>query len=82
MRLYTKQHKPYCGIYLHTKKMQLCIRNQEDERSNIPTYSSYDRPPRHYAVECTTHQYLVFLDCLHASKAERRQLERRARPHY
>jgi len=25
MRFYTKQHKYYCGIDLHTKKMYLCI---------------------------------------------------------
>jgi len=30
-RLYTKQHKHYCGIDLHTNKMYLCILNQEGE---------------------------------------------------
>ena len=25
MRFYTKQHKYYCGIDLHTKKMYVCI---------------------------------------------------------
>ncbi len=25
MKFYTKQHKYYCGIDLHTKKMYLCI---------------------------------------------------------
>ncbi len=25
MRFYTKQHKYYCGIELHTKKMYICI---------------------------------------------------------
>jgi len=29
MRFYTKQHKHYCGIDLHTNKMYLCILNQE-----------------------------------------------------
>ena len=28
MRLYTKQHKHYCGIDLHTNKIYLCILNQ------------------------------------------------------
>ena len=31
MRFYTKQHKYYCGIDLHTNKMYLCILNQEGE---------------------------------------------------
>ena len=31
MRLYTKQHKHYCGIDLHTNKMYLCVLNQEGE---------------------------------------------------
>ncbi len=31
MRFYTKQHKYYCGIDLHTTKMYLCILNQENE---------------------------------------------------
>ena len=25
MKFYTKQHKYYCGIDLHTKKMYVCI---------------------------------------------------------
>jgi len=29
MKFYTKQHKYYCGIDLHTSKMYLCILNQE-----------------------------------------------------
>ncbi len=31
MRFYTKQHKHYCGIDLHTNKMYLCILNQQGE---------------------------------------------------
>lgn len=31
MRFYTKQHKNYCGIDLHTNKMYLCILNQQGE---------------------------------------------------
>jgi len=31
MRFYTKQHKNYCGIDLHTTKMYVCIINQEGE---------------------------------------------------
>lgn len=31
MRFYTKQHKHYCGIDLHTTKMYICIINQAGE---------------------------------------------------
>ena len=31
MRYYTKQHKHYCGIDLHTNKMYLCIINRDGE---------------------------------------------------
>lgn len=31
MRIYTKQHKHYCEINLHTTKMYLCILNQQGE---------------------------------------------------
>ena len=40
MRFYTKQHKFYCGIDLHTKKMYVCILNEAGEimfHSNIAT---------------------------------------------
>src|SRR5215813_13413184 len=31
MRFYTKQHKAYCGIALHTRTMYLCILHQDGE---------------------------------------------------
>jgi hypothetical protein len=31
MKFYTKQHKYYCGIDLHTKKMYLCILDENGE---------------------------------------------------
>ena len=31
MRFYTKQHKYYCGIDLHARKMYLCILDGEGE---------------------------------------------------
>ena len=40
MRFYTKQHKFYCGIDLHARKMYLCILNQAGEvvvHQNIKT---------------------------------------------
>ncbi len=40
MKFYTKQHKYYCGIDLHTKKMYICILDQKGEiklHKNIKT---------------------------------------------
>ena len=40
MKFYTKQHQHYCGIDLHTKKMYVCIINQEGKivlHKNIDT---------------------------------------------
>jgi hypothetical protein len=34
MRFYTKQHKYYCGIDLHTKKMFVCIIEYLDRLTN------------------------------------------------
>jgi predicted NBD/HSP70 family sugar kinase len=31
MQFYTKQHKFYCGIDLHTKKMYVCILDEQGE---------------------------------------------------
>lgn len=31
MKFYTKQHKFYCGIYLHAKSMYLCIINADGD---------------------------------------------------
>ncbi len=36
MTFYTKQHKYYCGIDLHTKVMYLCIMDQTGEILGIP----------------------------------------------
>jgi len=33
MNFYTKQHKHYCGIDLHTNKMYLCILDETGEIS-------------------------------------------------
>ncbi|PIY22441.1 MAG: IS110 family transposase, partial [Deltaproteobacteria bacterium CG_4_10_14_3_um_filter_51_14] len=42
MRFYTKQHKFYCGIDLHARKMYLCVLDEAGEirlRRNIQTDS-------------------------------------------
>ena len=40
MKFYTKQHKFYCGIDLHTRKVYVCILNDKGKvkvHQNIPT---------------------------------------------
>ena len=31
MRLYTRQHRHYCGIDLHAQSMYVCVMNRERE---------------------------------------------------
>ncbi|VAW26570.1 Mobile element protein, partial [hydrothermal vent metagenome] len=59
MRFYTKQHKFYCGIDLHTSKMYLCILNQEGEtvlhrniRTNPEIFLRAIKPYREDIVVC------------------------------
>jgi len=62
MKFYTKQHKHYCGIDLHAKKMYVCIINQENEivlhkniDTNPDTFMSIIQPFRRdivVGVEC------------------------------
>ena len=42
MRFYTKQHKYYCGIDLHTKKMFVCIL---DAGGNIRVHQNIKTDP-------------------------------------
>ena len=42
MRFYTKQHKYYCGIDLHTKSMYVCI---VDNQENILVHKNTSVPP-------------------------------------
>jgi hypothetical protein len=41
MQFYTKQHKFYCGIDLHTKKMYACILDEKGE--GAPEYEGGSR---------------------------------------
>jgi len=69
MRFYTKQHKFYCGIDLHTKKMYLCILDEAGEirvHRNIKTdravFLSVIAPYREdlvVAVECMFTWYWI-----------------------
>ncbi|HEW78954.1 MAG TPA: IS110 family transposase, partial [Phycisphaerales bacterium] len=59
MRFYTRQHKFYCGIDLHTSKMYLCILNQEGEtvlhrniRTNPEIFLQAIKPYREDIVVC------------------------------
>ena len=59
MRFYTKQHKFYCGIDLHTSKMYLCILNQEGDtvlhrniKTNPETFLRLIKPFRENIVVC------------------------------
>jgi len=65
MRFYTKQHKFYCGIDLHTTKMYLCILNQQGEtvfHRNIKT-----RPDLFlHAVKPFREDLVVSAECMFA----------------
>lgn len=69
MRFYTKQHKFYCGIDLHTKWMYICIMNQDGEtllhrniRTDRKTFLRTVAPFREdlvVAVECMFAWYWI-----------------------
>jgi transposase len=69
MKSYTKQHKYYCGIDLHTKKMYVCILDAEGQ---IRLHQKIKTDPEHFirilplfredivvAVECVFTWYWV-----------------------
>ena len=63
MRFYTKQHKFYCGIDLHTKKMYLCILDDTGEirlHRNITT----DRNVFLKAIEPYREDIVVAVECM------------------
>jgi transposase len=63
MRFYTKQHKFYCGIDLHTKKMYLCILDAEGEvrlHRNINT----DREVFLKVIEPYQEDIVVAVECM------------------
>ena len=43
MKFYTQQHKYYCGIDLHTKKMFVCIL---DAKGNIRLHQNINTDPK------------------------------------
>jgi len=63
MRFYTKQHKFYCGIDLHAKKMYLCILDAEGEvrlHRNIKT----DREVFLKVIEPYQEDIVVAVECM------------------
>ena len=63
MRFYTKQHKFYCGIDLHTKKMYLCILDEAGDirfHRNIKT----DREVFLKAIEAFREDIVVAVECM------------------
>ena len=63
MRFYTKQHKFYCGIDLHTKKMYLCILDEDGEirlHQNINT----DREAFLKAIHPYRSDVVVSVECM------------------
>ena len=63
MRFYTKQHKFYCGIDLHAKKMYLCILDAEGEgrlHRNIKT----DREVFLKVIESFREDIVVAVECM------------------
>ena len=63
MRFYTKQHKFYCGIDLHTKKMYLCILDQSGDikfHRNIKT----DREVFLKVIEPYREDIVVSVECM------------------
>jgi len=63
MRFYTKQHKFYCGIDLHTKKMYLCILEQSGDirfHRNIKT----DREVFLKVIEPYREDIVVSVECM------------------
>jgi hypothetical protein len=74
MRFYTKQHKYYCGIDLHTKKMFICIldaagtiRIHQNINANPEAFLSIIAPIREdivVAVECMLTWYWIADLCI------------------
>jgi len=63
MRFYTKQHKYYCGIDLHTKKMYLCVLDSTGEivlHRNIKT----DRDVFLKTIEPFREDVVVAVECM------------------
>jgi len=65
MRFYTKQHKHYCGIDLHTDKMYVCILDQE---GNIVLHRNMKTMPKTFmrSIEPFRDDIVVSAECMFA----------------
>ena len=65
MRFYTKQHRFYCGIDLHTNKMYVCILNEQGE---TVLHRNMKATPDHflYAVRPYREDLVVAAECMFA----------------
>ena len=63
MRFYTNQHKYYCGIDLHTKKMYICIMNQDAE---IVYHKNLTADPDHLllAIKLYLEDVVICVECI------------------
>ena len=63
MQFYTKQHKFYCGIDLHTKKMYVCIL---DEKGEIREHRNMNTNPESFlaAVAPFREDIVVAVECM------------------
>jgi transposase len=66
MKFYTKQHKYYCGIDLHTKKMYVCILDAEGQ---IRLHQNVNTDPEHFIRTLTPFRedIVVDVDCMFTS---------------
>ena len=63
MQFYTKQHKFYCGIDLHTKKMYVCIL---DEKGEIREHRNMNTNPESFlaAIAPFREDIVVAAECM------------------
>jgi transposase len=63
MQFYTKQHKYYCGIDLHTKKMYVCIL---DEKGEIREHKNMDTDPETFLATIAPYRedIVVAVECM------------------
>jgi len=63
MQFYTKQHKFYCGIDLHTKKMYICVL---DEKGETREHRNMDTDPDTFlkAIEPFREDVVVAVECI------------------
>jgi len=63
MKFYSRQHKFYCGIDLHTSKMYLCVLDQE---GSIRLHQNMKTSPGHFllAIEPFRKDVVVAVECI------------------